>query len=294
MTDFTWSNSKHKSFEDCRRAWYWNYYGFQTNPQAKKLKYLTNVLFWGGNLVHNALERYLKDLQAGENPITTPEAIDAFIRNVTHVVARNDWQMSEANRGRFRLFEHHYGVPVSQEDKKVLIGLVATCLKNFFASEMHAEIANGDIEFLTIEDLFKFEVEGITVTGKMDLAYRRRSDGRVIIVDWKTAKNPDSWTAINKVQVAVYALYAFQAGWAEKVDQIDTVLAYLAIPEWKKRVLTLEDFCEAKDFVKKSGTAMLQMVGDEPNIEDFPQCGVNWKCKRCFFREMCFPKWDGR
>lgn len=292
--EVSWSVSKHKTFADCRRAWWWNYYGYRDNARASRLKGLTNILFWGGNLVHDAIERYLVDLKSGRGrPREDAESVGAFVRNVTHVVARDNWRESVAD-GRFRLQEHEYGQPVSDHDKAVLVGLVSTCLHNFFASEVHAELAAGKLEVLTVEDKFSFDVMGVPVTGRMDLAYRRRDDGRVHIVDWKTAKNPDSWTAINRVQVATYSLYAYQAGWVGSPDEITTTLAYLTIPEWRSRASSFADLAEARDFIARSGGNMRAAVEGGLEMERFPQCGKQWTCRRCFYRELCYPQWDGR
>lgn len=122
-----------------------------------------------------------------------------------------DWKDSEAGSLRFRLSEHEYQTPVQAEDKKIVVGIVMRSLRNFFKSPtLAAAVAAGRERWLTVEDLVSFEVDGVTVFLRMDLAYRDAL-GRVVIVDWKTGRGEGRF---NEVQMAGYALYAAHQGWA--------------------------------------------------------------------------------
>ena len=53
-----------------------------------------------------------------------------------------------------------------------------------------------------------------------------------MIVDWKTGRGEGRF---NDVQLAGYALYAAQQGWVKAAEEIQTELAYLALPRYVRR-----------------------------------------------------------
>ena len=56
----------------------------------------------------------------------------------------------------------------------------------------------------------------------------------IVIVDWKTGRNEGRF---NEVQVAGYALYATEKGWAQDPEEISTELNYLVIPKAVRRTV---------------------------------------------------------
>ena len=171
---FSWSVSRHDTFTRCRRRYYYSYYGAYEDPEIKRLKRLSALPLWAGNVVHEEIEKFLKQHDA-----LPPEAErEALIRSAVHERMLAEWNQSEA-RGEFRLFEHEYDVPVEQEDKKILVGTVMRSLRNFFCSPTLAEaFAAGRDAWLTIEDLVSYPVGNVPVYLRMDLAFHPRPLGR--------------------------------------------------------------------------------------------------------------------
>jgi hypothetical protein len=199
--------------------------------------------------------------------------------------------VDQAGGPRFRLFEHEYAVPVDPEDKKIVVGTVMRSLKNFFRSDLLREVlALGRERWLTVEDLVSFDVSGTTVYLRMDLAYRDR-DGRVVIVDWKTGRGEGRFS---EVQMAGYALYAAQQGWVSDPAELETQLAYLAIPRYVKRKVDRRKLDHARAFIEKSSGSMrallLDPLGNLARMEDFPMIDRPQTCRRCNFRRLCFPR----
>ena len=200
----------------CKRRYFYSYYEAQADPEVKRLKKLSALPLWAGSVVHETIEQVLKTHDA----MPSPEVQDAIVRDAVHGGMLGQWRESEAagtgetaagEEGtlRFRLFEHEYQVPVDADDKKIVVGIVMRSLRNFFRSDTLREaFAVGRAQWLTVEDLISFTVEGVEVLLRMDLAYRR-PDGRVLIVDWKTGRGEGRF---NEVQLAGYALYAARAG----------------------------------------------------------------------------------
>ena len=202
-----------------------------------------------------------------------------------------DWRDSEASSLRFRLFEHEYEVPVDAEDKKIVVGIVMRSLRNFFKSDVLRELfAVGRASWLTVEDLVSFHVGDVEVRLRMDVAYRD-SEGRLVIVDWKTGRSEGRF---NEIQVAAYALYAAEQGWVKDGGEIRTELVYLAQRRAVRRSVDARKLEHARAFIEKSAATMksllLDPVANLARLEDFAMIERPQVCRRCNFRRLCFPR----
>lgn len=285
--EFSWSVSRHDCFAACRRRYFYSYYAAQEDPEVRRLKRLSALRLWAGSVVHETIEAFLR----GGGPLPPPAEQEAIARSAVHERMLSEWRESEAGSERFRLFEHEYGVPVDPEDKKIAVGTVRRSLRNFFRSEtLRLALAAGRDRFLALEDLVSFPVGDTTVFLRMDLAYRA-ADGRVLIVDWKTGRAEGRFS---EVQLAGYALYATERGWVGDPEEIQTELAYLAVPRYVRRSVDKKKIDHARRFIAKSAGSMkallLDPVGNLARLEDFPMIDRPLLCRRCNFRRLCFPR----
>jgi hypothetical protein len=284
--EFSWSVSRHDSFNTCRRRYFYAYYASQEDPEIQRLKKLSALPLWAGSVVHETIESILKTYDR----IPDPTEQEALIRAAVHGRMLTEWRESEAGSLRFRLFEHEYQVQVEPEDKKVLVGTVMRSLRNFFKSDLLREVyAAGRERWLSLEDLVSFEVAGVPVFLRMDLAYRD-PEGRVVIVDWKTGRGEGRF---NEVQLAGYALYAAEQGWVGSPEELRTQLAYLAVPRYVIRSVDARKLEHARSFIRKSSSNMKALLLDPllnlARLEDFPMIERPQVCRRCNFRRLCFP-----
>lgn len=285
-TDFSWSVSRHDTFNTCRRRYFYSYYLAPDDPEVRRLKRLSALPLWAGSVVHEIIEGILKTRDA--LPSETEQ--QAIVHAAVHERLLGDWRDSEAASLRFRLFEHEYATPVDAEDKKIVVGTVMRSLRNFFRSPVLQEaLAVGRSQWLTVEDLVSFEVGGVAVFLRMDLAFRDRQ-GRVVIVDWKTGRGEGRF---NEIQLAGYALYAARQGWVASAEEIQTELAYLAIPRYVRRSVDGRKLDHARAFIEKSAGRMKTLLIDPllnlGRLEDFPMIDRPQVCRRCNFRRLCFP-----
>jgi PD-(D/E)XK nuclease superfamily len=270
----------------CRRRYYYSYYLADDDPEVHRLKKLSALPLWAGTVVHETIEQLLKT----RDSVPSEAEQEEVLREAVHGRMLGEWRESEAASLRFRLFEHEYRVPVEPEDKKILVGTVRRSLRNFFRSPLLAEIyAAGRERFLTLEDLVSFEVGGVTVFLRMDLAFRDR-EGRVVIVDWKTGRGEGRFS---EVQLAGYALYAAEQGWVSRPEELRTELAYLAIPRYVRRGVDARKLAHARAFIEKSASNMKALLLDPlanlARLEDFAMVDRPPRCRRCNFRRLCFP-----
>jgi len=286
---FSWSVSRHDSFASCRRRYFYSYYASNEDPEIKRLKKLSALPMWAGNVVHQTIETFLKT----RDTLPLPEEQEALIRATVHDDMLANWRESEAGIAGFRLFEHEYGTPIEQEDKRIVVNIVMRSLRAFFRSDTLREVLRvGREHWLTVEDLVSFEVGDATVFLRMDLAYRNQA-GRVVIVDWKTGRGEGRFS---EVQLAGYALYAARQGWVQEPEEIETELAYLAIPRYVRRSVDRRKLEIAQAFILKSAANMkallIDPVGNLARLEDFAMIDRPRVCRRCNFRRLCFPRAD--
>lgn len=284
---FSWSVSRHDNFESCRRRYFYSYYAAEEDPEIKRLKKLSALPLWAGSLVHETIEAFLKEHE------TLPAELEqqAIVHAAVHGQMLADWKDSEAGSLRFRLFEHEYQTPVEAEDKRLAVGIVMRSLRNFFKSPTLADaFLTGRKNWLSVEDKASFVVGGVEVLLRMDLAFRR-SDGRVVIVDWKTGRGEGRFS---EVQLAGYALYAAHQGWVASPEEIETELAYLAIPRYVRRAVDAQTLERARAFIEKSASRMKALLLDPvlnlARLEDFAMIDRPQRCRRCNFRRLCFPR----
>jgi len=285
-SEFSWSVSRHDTFQTCARRYFYSYYVAPEDPEVRRLKKLSALPMWAGSVVHETIEEILKTRDA----LPSEAEQQAIIHAAVHGRLLGDWRDSEAGSLRFRLFEHEYATSVDAEDKKIVVGTVMRSLRNFFRSPVLAEaLAVGRAQWLTVEDLVSFEVGGVPVFLRMDLAFRDRA-GRVVIVDWKTGRGEGRF---NEVQLAGYALYAARQGWVPSPEEIQTELAYLAIPRYVRRRVDARKLAHACAFIEKSAGRMKALLADPVlnlgRLEDFAMIDRPSVCRRCNFRRLCFP-----
>jgi PD-(D/E)XK nuclease superfamily protein len=284
--EFSWSVSRHDTFSSCRRKYFYSYYIAPDDPEIHRLKKLSALPLWAGSVVHEIIEGFLKT----HDTLPSPEEQQAIVHAAVHERLLGDWRDSEAASLRFRLFEHEYSTPVEAEDKKIVVGTVMRSLRNFFKSPVLQEaLAVGRASWLTVEDLISFEVGGVNVFLRMDLAFRD-AQGRVVIVDWKTGRGEGRFS---EIQLAGYALYAARQGWVAAAEEIQTELAYLAIPRYVRRSVDARKLDHARAFIEKSAGGMKALLLDPllnlGRLEDFPMIDRPQTCRRCNFRRLCFP-----
>jgi hypothetical protein len=302
QNEFSWSKSRHEKFKDCRRAYYFAYYGSWGGWEAKPgsvvrelyvLKKLSSRWQWAGSTVHAALKRALARARGtGELP-----ALERVLED-TRARARGEWASSrdksywrEASR-IVGLVEHEYGEAVPDADwKRLYDQVVEGSLRAFYASPVLEEIRRTPRErWLTVDELDAWAFEGTKIWVAVDFAYRD-ADGRVHVLDWKTGKE----RGVDHVQVGIYALYAKQK-WGVPTDAVVGGLVYLVgngVPAGERVSVAADDAAlEACTAAMRGSIATMKAALEDParNVareEAFPRLEEREPCRRCPFRRPC-------
>ncbi|ABC79881.1 PD-(D/E)XK nuclease family protein [Anaeromyxobacter dehalogenans] len=302
QNEFSWSKSRHEKFAECRRAYFYAYYGSWGGWEAAHgtpvrelyvLKKLSSRWQWAGSVVHGALKQMLSAARVSGTFWPAEKLLDRTRRK-----ARAEWAASrdksywrEASRIT-GLVEHEYGEPVSDADwKRLFEQVVDGGLRGFYASEaLEAIRATPRDRWLSVDELDAWDFEGTKIWVAVDFAYRD-AEGRVQILDWKTGRE----RTVDHTQLGIYSLYA-QRKWGAAPDAVVGGLVYLAAPEdgGAGRVSVAVDpaaLATCQDQMRGSIAAMRAALADPARnvaVEDaFPRPDDRVACRRCPFRRPC-------
>src|SRR5712691_409213 len=148
--EFSWSRSRDATFQDCRRKYFYQYYGAWGGwdagapPDVRRLyilKQLSSRQQWAGRIVHDAVEMAFQVMRAECSVPPEPFIADVIER------MRSEWRSSKAAHYRDHpkspaLFEHEYAVPLKPEAWQAVSRNVATCLRHFFQLGCYALYAH--------------------------------------------------------------------------------------------------------------------------------------------------------
>ncbi|HYG69192.1 MAG TPA: PD-(D/E)XK nuclease family protein, partial [Anaeromyxobacteraceae bacterium] len=233
QNEFSWSKSRHEKFAECRRAYFYAYYGSWGGWDAEPgspvrelyvLKKLSSRWQWAGSVVHDALKDLLRRARAtGElAPVERTLARTREKARAQWAVSRDKsyWRERSAIVG---LVEHEYGDVVASDDwKRLYETVIDGSIRSFYASPtLEAIRATPRERWLTVDELDSFVFEGTKIWVAIDFAYRD-GDGRIQVLDWKTGRE----RGVDHTQVAIYARYAREK-WAVPPDAVTGGLVYL-------------------------------------------------------------------
>jgi hypothetical protein len=154
------SPSQIKVWQECQQKWHYNYVdGLISKKERKK--------FDKGLYTHELLHVYYHTLEAGYKP-GSDFALDFMLSRM-----KSDLQ------------------EIDMDNLHVMKDIMPLISK--FVSWQSPQIDNDIAEIVGVEHEFFYEHEGVTMHGIIDLVYRTKSTGRLIIRDHKTSEQKNSW-----------------------------------------------------------------------------------------------------
>ncbi|HET7874107.1 MAG TPA: PD-(D/E)XK nuclease family protein [Methylomirabilota bacterium] len=297
VNEFSWSRSRDNVFQECRRRYYYQYYGSwggweagadPTTRTLYVLKQLATRQMWAGRLVHEAVERSLLALRSG-HALSEASLIEDTVRQM-----REEWKGSRdgvyrESPKRAGLFEHEHAVPIRDSEWQALRDHVTRCLRNFHRLPLLADIKRTPTDrWILIEDIGSFDFEGTRVFAAPDFAYWNEA-GRLELVDWKTGGNGQE----AGLQLGGYALYALEVLRVAlpRVDLLEVNLrdGRVAAHPWDE--VSLDRVREHVRLSVRSMKAYLKdperNLAEEANFEKTEDLRI---CRWCNFRSVCRPE----
>ena len=295
--DFSWSRSRDGCFQECKRKYFYQYYGAWGGwdagavPEVRRLyilKQLQSRQQWAGRAVHDAIEMALLAFADGRDIPVEPFVADVIER------MRGEWRTSRAGHYRENpktvgLFEHEYRLDLSREAWIAIARNVGVCLRHFFRLPLVASIRRTAPEHWSIEHWTKaFDFEGTQVWSAPDFGFWT-DDGRLSLVDWKTGGSRPAAAAF---QLGCYALYAREVLGVVPA-QVDLFEVNLRQPEVTQHRWDDERLDRIRAQLRLSIRAMKAYLADaEANaavLDDFERTEELRLCNWCNFRAVCRP-----
>jgi hypothetical protein len=297
VNEFSWSRTRDNVFQDCRRRYYYQYYGAwggwdaESDPLVRRLyilKQLATRQMWAGRLVHEAIERSLLALRDGHG-LSEASLIEDTVRQM-----REEWKGSRA--GVYRqapkrpsLFEHEYGVSIRDSEWQALRDHVVRCLRNFHRLPVLTDIKQTPTErWVFIEDIGSFPFEGTRVFSAPDFGYWSHAD-RLQLLDWKTGGGGEG----AGLQLGGYALYALEVLGVDlgRVDLLEVNLREGKVTNHPWDATSLERVREHIRLSVRSMKAYLKdparNLAEESGFEKTEELRI---CRWCNFRAVCRPE----
>ncbi|WP_413303836.1 PD-(D/E)XK nuclease family protein [Bacillus sp. 1P10SD] len=297
--DFSWSNSRHKTFLECARKYFhqyyeshngWLYESPEENKAAYRLKNIKNIPILLGDEIHKVIDRQLKNFLNGKGLLSENELMGMVTQNLNRAYLdstkfRQHW-FQKPKRHQM-LHEIYYGDGLSSEEVSAAKIKLELCLKNFFMSKTYQDILTKiEMHVLHSEEFQTFEVNGVDVFVVLDFVYKDVSQEKWIVVDWKTGKESGD----DRKQLAFYALFLSRE---HNIPVEDIILRneYLLSGKCQEYKLTPFEIDSAQQLMNDSIYHMLNYLEDpvknKPLAKEQFEMQESKRCYRCNFREKC-------
>lgn len=296
QNEFAWSRTRAACFDECPRRYWFQYYGHWGGweagapPRTRQiyvLKQLKTRWMWVGDIVHQAIERAIKGLHRGHSYAEGETATWALEKMRAEFRASREGQYRDRPKRVTGLFEHEYGLPVTDAEWREAADHMRHCVSGFFQSPYLARFsALSASAWLPLEELDSFVLEGVKVFVKLDAVFRR-SGTEIEIVDWKTGRDEEP----DPLQLACYAAYAVEKRWVETPEQVMTVEYNVAVGRAHESRMTAERLDHVRGEISASLARMRDLLDDPrrnlASEEKFPVTDQARACGLCNFRKVC-------
>lgn len=296
--EFSWSKTRDEVFKTCPRHYWFAYYGYwngwlEDAPERTRkiyiLKNLKNRHIWAGEKVHQCIQRSLNNIRRGIRVLSVDEIISITLKQMRSEFRSSREKNYLKNPKICALFEHEYGIEVTDDQWKEMAQNVETCLRNFYASDIYDGLkSHSKDQWLEVEEFSSFHLDNIKINLAIDYAIKEINE--VIIYDWKTGKSiPEDLP----IQLSCYALYTM-GKWHIPPESLRIIEYNLSFNKKSWFSVTRGEVEDIKAYIRGSIKDMQSLLTDfENNIpleEDrFSKVEDERISQRCNFRKVCKP-----
>lgn len=298
VNDLVWSHSRSRSFEGCKRAYWYSYYGSWGGWEraaaaevrdAYVQKKLTSLPMWTGTVVHRVAEEVLRKARGSEGIPGLEDVIFSLRARCARDVrdsADGSWLQRPSQRVGFR--EHYYDESVTEAEWSAAVEEIERQVRSLWAHRCFTRLLDVPDRIRELEDLRRFSVGDVDVYVVLDVMV---DDGRggVVILDWKTGGAHDD--AEIGAQLGVYGLYASsQLGVAP--DAIVALHVNLRHDLETRHSVGPPEIEKARALIGASAAQMRAGLTSIPENtaakENYPTVEPGSpECTRCTFRGIC-------
>ncbi|WP_315794749.1 PD-(D/E)XK nuclease family protein [Paenibacillus sp. BIC5C1] len=294
---WSYSQSRASMFDECLRKYYYHYYGAHNGWKAEsademqvrlyRLKQLSNLYLVFGDLAHRMCESAVRSREEGKDK-PREHFLEQTMRkllNQAYVESmdQDQWRLDPKNR--VMLSEMYYGDDTLSDRIATIKERASACVGNLYQTLTWEDLSRASTDILEIEKWDTMMLHDTRVYVKMDLLYRR-SNGNIVIVDWKTGKEDDF-----SDQLMLYASYV-REHYRVPLEQIELRVEYLLTGTHREFTATEEDILKVEENVGRYIAEMRSCVDDEyynrpKDVSYFTPMPSRRACRDCNFREVC-------
>ncbi len=294
--EFSWSKTRDEIFKICPRQYWFAYYGFwngwlkdapERSRQIYVLKNLKNRQTWAGEKIHNSIHRSISNIRRGIKVLPVEEIISITLNQMRSEFRSSRVKIYWKKPKTCALFEHEYGIEVTDQQWKEIAQNVETCLRNFYASDIYGSLkSHGKEGWLEVEEFSSFYLDEIKINLVIDCAVKEGNG--IIIYDWKTGKNLSGDLS---VQLCCYAFYAMEK-WHIPPDSMQVVEYNLFSNKANSFSVSKAEIEGIKGYIKGSVKDMQSLLKDPLNNiplpeDQFSKVEDEGVISRCNFRKVC-------
>ncbi len=296
---FSWSVTRAQLFRNCRRAYYYTYYGSWGGWSASaperirllyRLKNLKTMILWAGGLVHDTIKDALAYYSKTRRWPTVEET-----QNHARTQMRADWRdaidkawLQYPKKTNIAELYYGNGRTLPREQTDAIKARVFEALDNFHHSAAVKQLLATPVErWLTIDTLDSFLIDDCKIWCAIDFAFRDE-DGFIHIIDWKTgAENRLSL----RQQLGCYGLYAMEK-WSVTPEALHASGVFLndggrtsGYPIDAELLVSVKDqiLCSIRSMKAKLRDADHNLADED----DFEFTQDTTTCLNCPFRQVC-------
>lgn len=289
-----WSHSKMTLVHQCNRAYFYRHYGSKkntlNNPDYERIRFLKGLSsehLAAGDIVHSVIAASLRRAQTGE--LWNEHRLLGFAQSLL----TQSLNFSEALRKGARpvveyppisLREIVFGTEELAALRNRIWEKIEMNLLNYSQSEIFAffkqQAARPD-SFIEVN--LNFELPGVRVKGKIDLAFAW--DEQFFIVDWKTGRKEVEETSL---QLLTYALWAIEKQGIAP-DRIVIQKAYLQDAVAESLEFSDLHLHRARARIQQDAEVLreLDSFGKHGKMEAFTPCNHEKMCRYCPYEKIC-------
>ncbi len=301
INEFSWSAKKDKTFNTCKRKYYYDCYGsfkgwFSDSAETVRelwlLKNLWSIPLWTGILVRDSIRKIVTDLYCGKEP-NLERSLEELDQAFKNQFLQSESKVYKTNpKKHLALREHEYGLIIDEDGLSEKLDFAKSCVRNFYESDLLQEIKGAGRENWVIrrqDDFPQFYFDGTKVYCMYDLAILK--DGILTVYDWTTGAMDDSDEDFD-VRNNVLLLY-FSKKENLSYDKIFVKKIFLRNNHIETTTFPLTGIQKIKDYVIGSKTKMELLLDDkELNTaaeEKFEKTDNQSHCTFCNYKRYCFP-----
>lgn len=288
-TEFSWSYSRWKTFNKCKRAYFYRYcvpdgWDKYAAPDVKKTYLLKNIVsrnIWVKNIIAEALRETLTVDTARNRTefikLLGDKIFRRFSRGFVELLNR-DWQDDPRKLNLFEIYYSRIPIREIEEIPERIKSFVACLFDEGLCDEL---LAVNYLDWKAFSVPLSFDLSGIKCWAAPDLIWRTRGEMKILFINYGSFADDNGFWQIPAGLLAFYAEKFYRIS----QDNIECK-AFFSDGINSKMLSGFESPYAVRELVIKSSAQMLSLSG---NTEDSYPCDrvAPSECENCNFRELC-------